>query len=112
MALRDPSHRELGLQKWKDQRIRVLKRDGYICAYCGQEADQVDHVIPRKAGGTHDLDNLVACCKSCNSKKGALDEGSFLGSRSTPPVFSGRIYPMQSKPMPDSPFTLRPSPSQ
>lgn len=89
MALRDPSHRELGLQKWKDQRIRVLKRDGYICAYCGQEADQVDHVIPRKAGGTHDLDNLVACCKSCNSKKGALDEGSFLGSRSTPLSFQG-----------------------
>ena len=110
MALRDASHRELGLQKWKDQRIRVLKRDGYICAYCGQEADQVDHVIPRKVGGTHDLDNLVACCKSCNSKKGALDEGSFLGLRSTPPVFSEHIYPMQSKPMPDSPFTLKPDP--
>jgi 5-methylcytosine-specific restriction endonuclease McrA len=112
MALRDPSHRELGLQKWKDQRIRVLKRDGYICAYCGQEADQVDHVIPRKAGGTHDMENLVACCKSCNSKKGAHNEGVFLAQRSTPPVFSGRIYPMQSEPMLDSPFTVRPSPSQ
>lgn len=110
MVLRDPSHRELGLQKWKDQRIRVLKRDGYICAYCGQEADQVDHVIPRKIGGTHDLDNLVACCKSCNSKKGALDEGSFLGSRSTPPVFSEHISTMKSEPMLDSPFTVRPNP--
>ena len=112
MALRDPSHRELGLQKWKDQRIRVLKRDGYICAYCGQEADQVDHVIPRKAGGTHDLDNLVACCKTCNSKKGALDEGSFLGQRSTPPVFSELLSPIQSETMLDSPFKLRPSPNQ
>ena len=112
MALRDASHRELGLQKWKDQRLRVLKRDGYICAYCGQEADQVDHVIPRKVGGTHDLDNLVACCKSCNSKKGALDEGSFLGVRSTPPVFSGSLSPMRSEPMLDSPFKTRPSPNQ
>ena len=105
MALRDASHRELGLQKWKDQRLRVLKRDGYICAYCGQEADQVDHVIPRKAGGTHDLDNLVACCKSCNSKKGALDEGSFLGQRSTPPVFSRLFSPTRSVMPKDSPFT-------
>jgi 5-methylcytosine-specific restriction endonuclease McrA len=103
MALRDASHRELGLQKWKDQRIRVLKRDGYICAYCGQEADQVDHVIPRKVGGTHDLDNLVACCKSCNSKKGALDEGSFLGSRSTPPAFPSYTSPMTTGTVPNGP---------
>jgi 5-methylcytosine-specific restriction endonuclease McrA len=104
MALKDASHRELGLQKWKDQRLRVLKRDGYICAYCGQEADQVDHVIPRKAGGTHDLDNLVACCKACNSKKGALDEGSFLGSRSTPPVFPERSLSETVRVIPKSPF--------
>jgi 5-methylcytosine-specific restriction endonuclease McrA len=112
VALRDASHRELGLQKWKDQRLRVLKRDGYICAYCGQEANQVDHVISRKDGGSHDLDNLVACCAPCNSKKGALNEGVFLGKTSTPPVFSGHIYPMQSEPMLDSPFTVRPNPSQ
>ena len=70
MALRDASHRELGLQKWKDQRIRVLKRDGYICAYCGQEADQVDHVIPINKGGTDHPDNLVAACMFCNSSLG------------------------------------------
>lgn len=112
MALRDPSHRELGLQKWKDQRIRVLKRDGYICAYCGQEADQVDHVIPRKAGGTHDMDNLVACCAKCNQLKSSKSEGVFLAQRSTPPVFSDYVSPIQSETMLDSPFKLRPSPSQ
>ncbi len=105
------SHRELGTQRWKDQRLRVLKRDGYICAYCGNDATQVDHVIPRKAGGTHDMDNLVACCAPCNSAKGAR-EGFFLGTRSTPPVFSGKTSPMQSEPMLDSPFKTRPSPSQ
>jgi 5-methylcytosine-specific restriction endonuclease McrA len=108
MALRDASHRELGLQKWKDQRLRVLKRDGYICAYCGQEANQVDHVISRKDGGSHDLDNLVACCAPCNSKKGALNEGVFLGKRSTPPVFSAFLSPTQSVLHEDSPFTARP----
>jgi 5-methylcytosine-specific restriction endonuclease McrA len=112
VALRDASHRELGLQKWKDQRLRVLKRDGYICAYCGQEANQVDHVISRKDGGSHDLDNLVACCAPCNSKKGALNEGVFLGKSSTPPVFSELLSPIQSETMLDSPFKLRPSPNQ
>jgi hypothetical protein len=110
MAL-NQSHRELGTQRWKDQRVRVLKRDGYICQYCGSEATQVDHVIPRKVGGTHDLDNLVACCAPCNSAKGAR-EGLFLGAGSTPPVFSSRISPMKSEPMLDSPFKIRPVTNQ
>ena len=66
MAL-NPAHRELGLQRWKNQRALVLKRDEYICHYCGGEATQVDHVISRKQGGGHELENLVACCASCNS---------------------------------------------
>lgn len=78
-----PSHRELGTQRWKDQRKRVLQRDGYTCQYCGGEATQVDHVISRKAGGGHELDNLVACCAPCNSRKGARSEGLFLSELST-----------------------------
>jgi 5-methylcytosine-specific restriction endonuclease McrA len=113
MALsRAASHRELGTQRWKDQRLRVLKRDSYICAYCSGEATQVDHVIPRANGGGHELDNLVACCAPCNSRKGSHNEGVFLARGATPPVFSGSLSPIQSKTMQDSPFTLRPSPSQ
>ena len=98
--------------EWKKQRQRVLKRDGYICAYCGQDATEVDHVIPRARGGGHDLDNLVACCKPCNSRKGAIEEGVFLTQQLTPPVFIDYISPMQSEPMLDSPFKTRPDPSQ
>ena len=112
MSSTNPSHRELGTQRWKDQRLRVLKRDGYICQYCGSDATQVDHVISRKDGGGHELDNLVACCAPCNSKKGALNEGVFLGRQSTPPVFSTYTSPMQSETMLDSPFKLRPDPDQ
>jgi len=103
-----PSHRELGTQRWKDQRKRVLARDQYTCVYCNGEATQVDHVIPRAKGGTHDLDNLVACCATCNSRKGSRSHASFLEVLSTPPVFSGFPSPMQSEIHQDSPFTARP----
>ena len=103
------NHRELGLQTWKDQRLRVLKRDNYTCAYCQQEANQVDHIIPRSAGGTHDLDNLVACCKQCNTRKGSKNEAIFLGTHSTPPVFSGNPSPMVTIMPEDSPFKTKPN---
>ena len=102
----------LWTREWKKQRERVLKRDNYTCMYCGQDATQVDHIIPRKRGGGHDLDNLVACCSPCNSRKGALEEGVFLTRGVTPPVFIDNISPMQSETMLDSPFKTRPDPSQ
>lgn len=50
----------------------ILRRDGFICQYCGQKAPYltVDHVIPRHLGGQHSWDNLVAACPPCNHHKG------------------------------------------
>jgi 5-methylcytosine-specific restriction endonuclease McrA len=49
----------------------VLKRDRYVCFYCGGPADTVDHVRPVALGGDHyDEDNLVASCARCNAQKG------------------------------------------
>jgi 5-methylcytosine-specific restriction endonuclease McrA len=104
--------KHLGSYKWKQQRLLVLRRDCYICAYCGEAANEVDHVQPRVLGGSDDLDNLVACCRRCNSSKGKRSEALFLGRQSTPPVFLDYISPMQSEPMLDSPFKTRPSPDQ
>lgn len=56
---------------WAAIRLQVLQRDLHICQHCGGEATEVDHVIPKAAGGKDDLDNLVAACKPCNSRKGA-----------------------------------------
>lgn len=55
-------------------KLRVLKRDGYTCLYCGFSSEKprkifVDHVIPISRGGDNDEANLVACCWKCNSKK-------------------------------------------
>jgi 5-methylcytosine-specific restriction endonuclease McrA len=107
------TNKALGSKKWKDIRLRVLARDGYVCYICGGEATQVDHVIPRtKMGDMWDMDNLAAICRRCNLMKGDKQLGVFLGVSSTPPVFSGSLSPIQSETMLDSPFKLRPSPSQ
>jgi len=48
----------------------VLQRDRYTCAYCGEPANEVDHVIPRHLNGSDFPSNLVASCRRCNNLKG------------------------------------------
>lgn len=50
-------------------RRAVFARDGHRCQYCLRPAENLDHVVPRSRGGTHDWDNVVACCRRCNAKK-------------------------------------------
>lgn len=63
-------------------RFEVLKRDGFICTYCGRKSPDVelhvDHVVPVASGGTDTLSNLVTACSDCNFGKGAtpLDDDS------------------------------------
>lgn len=56
-------------------RRKVYLRDGDVCNYCREPVDDwdrtLDHVIPRSRGGEHTEENLVVCCRSCNSSKGA-----------------------------------------
>lgn len=41
------------------------------CSYfCGHVGATVDHIIPIKAGGTSEWENLTAACRSCNPSKG------------------------------------------
>ena len=50
----------------------ILRRDNYTCQYCGQTSARltIDHVKPRRLGGTHLWDNVVAACPRCNHQKG------------------------------------------
>jgi 5-methylcytosine-specific restriction endonuclease McrA len=50
-------------------RAALMRRDGYLCAYCGAAADTIDHVIPRSRGGAHAWENCVASCTKCNHRK-------------------------------------------
>ncbi len=50
----------------------VLRRDNYTCQYCGRHTPYltIDHVFPRRLGGKHSWENLVAACPACNHRKG------------------------------------------
>lgn len=59
----------------RDLRWSVLKRDGFMCRYCGAKpADRelrVDHLTSVKDGGALTaMNNLVTACDPCNSGKG------------------------------------------
>jgi 5-methylcytosine-specific restriction endonuclease McrA len=51
-------------------RRAVFGRDGHRCQYCGSAAESIDHVLPRSRGGDHTWENVVACCRTCNIRKG------------------------------------------
>jgi 5-methylcytosine-specific restriction endonuclease McrA len=53
-------------------RSNILLRDDETCQYCGKRSRDLtlDHIVPRSRGGPTTWENLVACCKSCNGKKG------------------------------------------
>lgn len=54
-------------------REQVLARDGNTCRYCGRPSAHlsIDDVYPVARGGETTLDNLVAACDQCNSRKAA-----------------------------------------
>jgi 5-methylcytosine-specific restriction endonuclease McrA len=51
-------------------RAGVLARDHRTCAYCGDPASTIDHVLPRSRGGANEWVNTVAACGRCNNRKG------------------------------------------
>lgn len=76
-------------------RRAVFGRDGHICQYCGSPAESIDHVMPRSRGGDHTWENVVACCRACNIRKGdrlPSEAGFVLGARPQPPRQYAWIY--------------------
>ena len=66
------------LPELKLSRRSVFARDNYTCQYCGLIGKDltIDHVVPKRNGGPMAWDNLVTCCRRCNTRKGdkALDK--------------------------------------
>lgn len=49
-------------------RVYIFERDEFTCQYCGDEACEIDHIIPVSAGGSDHVMNLVAACRYCNGR--------------------------------------------
>lgn len=63
-----------GRAAYADTRQWLLKQHGPVCAYCGVKWPPrtltLDHVTPRRGLTAYDRrDNLVLCCKRCNTAK-------------------------------------------
>ena len=68
--------------RWRQTRENVLHRDG-LCQWCLHlarvtEATEADHIIPLARCAEYDTDpydqtNLVASCRSCNSRRASYE---------------------------------------
>lgn len=63
--------------------LNVIVRDGNKCVYCEKGFKNrieltLDHVVPRKHGGTNAVTNLAICCIDCNSKKASMLLTEFI----------------------------------
>ncbi len=60
--------RELRKTRWWQQKTSSGK-----CYFCGRmtvfKEITMDHLVPLSMGGRSTKDNIVPCCKSCNTKK-------------------------------------------
>ena len=76
----------------------ILRRDEYTCQYCGLHTIHltIDHVIPRRLGGRHTWENLVAACPNCNHHKGGrtIEQAQMrlLRPPSEPPSSAHYLY--------------------
>ena len=69
-----------------DEALKILGQDpnkDLLCAYCDKFAETWDHikaVVSKSSfsGPGHQINNLIPCCKDCNSAKGNKEWDVFL----------------------------------
>ncbi len=65
-----------------NERDRLLVYYEGTCQYCGDEATELDHIVPYESSGPTIFDNLTASCSRCNSIAGARVFKSFEDKKS------------------------------
>lgn len=84
-------------KKWKDKRLKVLRRDKYICIECKRygkitEATTVHHIYPYELYPELklNLNNLISLCEKCHNEMhnrknhGITNKGKELQKRISP----------------------------
>lgn len=71
-------YKNVPFKKVAKTRNNIFKRDNHTCGYCGSKSDlTLDHIIPKSKGGGDTWENLVTCCRSCNTQKDNLTLEEF-----------------------------------
>jgi len=77
----------------RELKMQIVSTEKY-CEYCGNGTElSWDHLIPRSKGGPDIAENLVLCCRSCNSSKGNKGLYAWLGIKnkdSLPRIIAGK----------------------
>ncbi len=75
-----------------DEKAKI--ENGAKCVYCGGTSSlSIDHILPRHSDGSDSSDNLVCCCKACNSSKGDRNLVEwYLSKDDFPPLMILRRY--------------------
>ena len=76
----------------------VRERAGNLCEYCRLHQDhsplatlQIEHINPRKHGGTDALENLALACFDCNLSKSSNIAGRDPDTSQITPLFNPRV---------------------
>jgi hypothetical protein len=62
----------------KKFRESIYEAWDYKCGYCSDKATSLDHIVPRFKSGSSNRNNLLPCCRKCNSNKGSEDMRSWF----------------------------------
>ena len=55
--------------EWQEMRMRVLKRDKFMCQECGSAINvQVHHLRYPDVWGEENIDDLITLCNRCHAK--------------------------------------------
>jgi 5-methylcytosine-specific restriction endonuclease McrA len=78
-------------RQYQVNRRLVLEAAGFRCEVrgptCTTTATTADHIVPVSAGGSSELQNLRAACRSCQNRQGgqirqAIGRSRLIGRRS------------------------------
>ena len=61
----------------KNLREFIFSKTKGRCSYCGEKAEEIDHIIAKSNGGSNSTFNLTPACRSCNEKKSNLSLKEF-----------------------------------